>query len=94
MEGLARVTALLPAPEAAKAGQRLTGPFLQAAQTDLQNNPGDHFMMPIMPAVLIVLIMLTCQLYLLPIALSLLQLPMFSLPMARRRRLSVCCGLA
>lgn len=42
VEGLARVTALLPAPEAAKAGQRLIGPFLQAAQTDVQTNPGDH----------------------------------------------------
>lgn len=40
VEGLARVTALLPPPAAARAGQHLIGPFLQAAQVDLQNDPG------------------------------------------------------
>lgn len=48
VEGLARVTALLPAPEAAKAGQRLIGPFLEVAQTDIHTNPGDHLIVLIM----------------------------------------------
>lgn len=41
VEGLARLTALLPPPAAAKAAQHLIGPFLQAAQVDLQTDPGD-----------------------------------------------------
>ena len=42
VEGLARATALLPAPEASKAGQRLIRPFLEAAQAEMQTNSGDN----------------------------------------------------
>lgn len=41
VEGLARLTALLPAPAAAKAAEQLIAPFLQAALVDLQTDPGD-----------------------------------------------------
>ncbi len=40
VEGLSRVTALLPAKEAAAAGQRLIAPFLQAAQACLDAGSG------------------------------------------------------
>lgn len=40
VEGLSRVIALLPAKEAAKAGQHLIAPFLQAAQAWLDADSG------------------------------------------------------
>ena len=42
VEGLSRVTALLPAKEAAEAGQHLIAPFLHQAQACLDSESGIH----------------------------------------------------